>query len=328
MLNNNAFPLVADIGGTHIRLALVVPQDASSSAPFSLQHISKKRCRDYPSPIETIQEYLAVRQCSVSSMCLAVAGPVQNGQANLTNHYWSFEQEQLKHAFNIEHVHIINDFHAQAMAVPYLQEEELLPISNRSSKPVCDGAPNLIIGPGTGLGVASLIHTPGGWQAVAGEGGHVDFAPRTTRDQIILDNLLNKQGFTRVSAEDLLSGRGIERLYRAHTWLETQEDTEKVDREIIRLALEENDAICLRVLEHFCDILGGVAGNAALTLGARGGVYIAGGLIPRFPDIFKSSLFRQAFEDKAPLIDYMKDIPVYAVLAEQPGLLGAAAILM
>ena len=327
MPKTDAVPIVADIGGTHIRLAMVKPKSSSTMTPLSLHHISKKRCRNYPQPIDAIQDYLNLHGCRATAMCLAVAGPVENGQASLTNHSWEFDQQHLKEAFNIKDVHIVNDFHAQAMSVPYLTEKTLLPIDNPSDPSIYNGASRLIIGPGTGLGVASLIKTQHVWHANPGEGGHIDFAPRTALDKNILEHLINKQNMNRVSVEDLLSGRGIERLYQAHSWLGNGQHEEKSDIEIIKQALEENDPVCIKVLQHFCEILGRVAGNAALTLGARNGVYIAGGLIPRFLEIFKHSNFRQAFEDKAPLTDYMKNIAVYVVLAEQPGLLGAAAIL-
>ena len=317
--------LVADIGGTHIRLALTDQQTASHHEPVHLYHISKQRCRDYSDPAGAIRKYLDQRQHPVKTICLAVAGPVNTkaGQAFLTNHNWTFHKSEFEEFFGTEII-IVNDFHAQAMAVPHLMPDDLMPLNNPTVTNRLDMA-RLIIGPGTGLGMAGLIHTGKSWQALPGEGGHADFAPGNEQDQQIVEHFKNRQNLTRVSAEDILSGRGIERLYCAHHWIQTRKDNSKVDKEIIQLA-QEGDPICLKTLNHFCEILGSVAGNAALITGARGGVYLAGGLIPRFPGILKNSRFMEAFTNKSPVVKYMQDIPVYAVLAEQPGLLGASAI--
>ena len=318
--------LVADIGGTHIRLALTDQQAPSNNEPVHLYHISKQRCRDFSDPAGAIREYLDQRQHPVKTICMAVAGPVNvaAGQAFLTNHNWTFHKSKFEDFFKAE-VIIVNDFHAQAMAIPHLVPEDLMPLSKTSAKKNRCDMTRLIIGPGTGLGMAGLIHTDNTWRALPGEGGHADFAPGNEQDQQIVEHFKNEQNLTRVSAEDILSGRGIERLYCAHHWLQTRENDHKIDKEIIQLA-QEGDPVCLKTLNHFCEILGSVAGNAALITGALGGVYLAGGLIPRFPQILKNSRFMEAFTNKSPVVKYMQDIPVYTVLAEQPGLLGASAI--
>jgi len=323
MSSQLALPLVADIGGTHIRLALV---RQSSQQPLMLHNISKKCCRDYATPVDAIQEYVKLNECKINAMCLAVAGAINGNQVTLTNHPWNVNQQHIQHVFRTENVRIVNDFYAQAMAIPYLSNDELLPISpvppqNHSH------ANRLIIGPGTGLGMASLLSTSSGWQAIPGEGGHADFAPNTVLDQQIVSHFHNEQQLARISVENILSGRGLERLYQAHYWIKHHKYNHKVDRDIIQQAISDHTSTGYKVIQHFCTVLGAVSGNAALTLGARNGVYITGGLIPRFMELFKLSQFRTAFENKQPLESYMQQIPTYLVLADQPGLLGAAAII-
>ncbi len=328
MSEKKPLQLVADIGGTHIRLGLVRSCEPLSESSIELIHFSKERCRDFRSPIDAIKKFLnSNNDCQINAMCLAVAGPVTEGRVELINHDWIFEANDFKNVFGLNRIQIVNDFHAQAMAIPYLKKNDLVPIGNNPSQEVCKNSPSLIIGPGTGLGTASLVKIGEQWHVFDAEGGHIDFAPRSERDEQVKVYLKDQENFSRVTTEHLLCGRGIEWLYKAHRWVKNLPFHQKKDRDIIQDALQHNDFFCIEVLEHFCEILGGVAGNAALSIGARQGVYIAGGLIPRFIDLFGGSAFRKAFEDKAPLVNYMKNIPVYAVVAEHPGLLGAAALL-
>ena len=316
--------LAADIGGTHIRLAMADPAQYRQDGYVTLLHTSKKRCREYKDPLVAIEEYLHTHHAKPRAISLAVAGPVTAGKVTLTNHNWHFDAQQLTTHFGVT-VSVVNDFCAQAMALPFLRPQELHAVSGPQARGVND-AVKMVMGPGTGLGVSMLA--PQGkdkWQAFAGEGGHVDFGTATVRDAAVKNYLLQEEKLSRVSAESLLSGQGIERLYRAHSALAGNTPEHKTDKEIIRLAVEEQNPLCTGVLEHFCCIFGGIAGNAALITGARGGVYITGGLIPRFRDIFRQSAFMRAFTDKAPMATYMPHIPVYEVLAKNPGLTGAAA---
>ncbi|MGY0216067.1 glucokinase [Endozoicomonadaceae bacterium StTr2] len=308
--------LVGDIGGTNARFALV------EEGSLELRSIEALSGREYPDLEAAVKVYLE-RQgiTSIHTACLAVAGPIINGRVSFTNSPWTIEQSHFQQTFELEAFELLNDFAAQALSVPYLKPDELLKVG-----PELTGdthAVRLVIGPGTGLGVCSLVETACGWRALPGEGGNADFAPIDDIDIEILRFVRQKiEG--NVGWERLLSGSGLELLYQAHSYLEYAFRTRSAP-DITRKALEDRQSLSFRVVEHFCRLLGHCAGNAALTTGARGGVYIAGGIIPRIRDIFVEGAFRQAFEQRDKMLHFMEGIPTSLMLAEFPGLTGAAA---
>lgn len=314
--------LVADIGGTHARFALV--RDAGSGPVLS--QVRQYRVEDFPVFEETLEAFLGDVRAELgtdprpAAACLALAGPVGKGAIQFTNSAWAVEPARLEALLGRSTLMLINDFEAAALAVPGLADEDLQPLDDCVLP--SDGV-RAVCGPGTGLGVCGLVPTGrGGWQALAGEGGHVDFAPVTALEIEVLRVL---QGdFGRVSYERVLSGPGLANLYRALACVTGREATAQAPAAITSAALEHHDALARDTLDMFCALLGAFAGNLALTFGARGGVFLAGGIVPRIRDVLGRSAFRERFEAKGRFRTYLRAIPTRVVLAADLGLLGAA----
>ncbi|OTP59643.1 glucokinase, partial [Klebsiella pneumoniae] len=238
----------------------------------------------------------------------------------MTNHTWAFSIAEMKRNLGFAHLEIINDFTAVSMAIPMLKAEHLIQFGG--SAPVA-GKPIAVYGAGTGLGVAHLVHVDKRWVSLPGEGGHVDFAPNSEEEGIILEELRAELGH--VSAERVLSGPGLVNLYRAIVKSDGRLPENLQPREVTERALADSCTDCRRALSLFCVIMGRFGGNLALTLGTFGGVYIAGGIVPRFLEFFKASGFRGGFEDKGRFKAYVQDIPVYLIVHDNPGLLGSGA---
>jgi glucokinase len=294
--------LVADIGGTHARFAL---------SDGALREIVSLPSKDFAGLADAAKAYLAKVGARPSRAAFAVAGPVGEGTVTLTNLGWSFSADELSAALGVT-VTLLNDFEALAYAVPHLSASDLVSIG-----PDVEGEANgtvAILGPGTGLGV-------GGWSnghALVTEGGHADFAPA---DDIEIDILkFLRARFGHVSWERVLSGPGLVNLYDAMGGRESlapQEITAQVGR----------DPRCTKVFARFCAILGSAAGDIALTMGARGGVLIAGGILPALREPFAASQFRARFEAKGRFADYLGAIPTRLIVQDHAGLIGAAASL-
>ena len=234
--------------------------------------------------------------------------------------YRAFSIAEMKRNLGFAHLEIINDFTAVSMAIPMLKAEHLIQFGG--SAPVA-GKPIAVYGAGTGLGVAHLVHVDKRWVSLPGEGGHVDFAPNSEEEGIILEELRAELGH--VSAERVLSGPGLVNLYRAIVKSDGRLPENLQPREVTERALADSCTDCRRALSLFCVIMGRFGGNLALTLGTFGGVYIAGGIVPRFPEFFKASGFRGGFEDKGRFKAYVQDIPVYLIVHDNPCLLGSGA---
>ncbi|RDH42420.1 glucokinase [Zooshikella ganghwensis] len=305
--------LVGDIGGTNARFALF---DLSTQ---SLQQIQVLACKDYANIDQAITHYLNQQSVSPEQACLAFACPVHNAQVRMTNNHWYFDKQTLKTDLGLKQLRIINDFTALALALPVLSEKDLCQVGEGDS---VKDKPKLVMGPGTGMGMAGLVRTQQGWLPIPTEGGHVDFAPRNELEVEVWRYL--HRCFEHVSVERILSGSGLVNLYQALAAVSGQEISVVDPSYITTEGCEGTDKLACQTLEMFSEILGAVAGNAALTIGALGGVYIAGGIIPRFKAHFMKSGFRNAFIDKGRFRDYLNAIPSYLVLAEYPGLLGAA----
>lgn len=308
------YALVGDVGGTNARLALC---DVESGV---ISQIDSFPTSDYPSLEAVIRHFLGLQHQDVVDACIAIACPVKGDWITMTNHPWAFSIAQMKKNLNLEHLEVINDFTAVSMAIPMLGENDVLKFGG--DQPVAD-KPIAIYGAGTGLGVSHLVHVDKRWVPLPGEGGHVDFAPNSEEEDQILEALREEMGH--VSVERVLSGAGLVNLYRGIVKADHRLPLDLKPREVSERALEDSCTDCRRALSLFCVIMGRFGGNLALTLGTFGGVYIAGGIVPRFLDFFKASGFRAAFEDKGRFRDYVKDIPVYMITHAQPGLLGAGA---
>jgi glucokinase len=268
-----------------------------------------------------VRAYLGNRQ--VDEAVFAMALPVDDDWVHLTNSPWAFSIEETRKALDLERLTVINDFTAQALAIPALTAKERLQIG--AGEPV-EGEPIGVIGPGTGLGVGGLLWLDDGWQPVASEGGHVSFAPRDEVDAAVWAQL--RPRFGHVSDERVLSGPGLVNLATALAAIEGETLRIKEPREVSRRARAGRCRFCSAALERFSGLLGAAAGDLALTLCARGGVYIGGGLVKRLGSLFDAEQFRESFVAKGRFEDYLSPIPTYLVTRRDPGLLGAAVFRM
>lgn len=309
--------LIADVGGTNVRFALVgadgVPRDSCTL-----------RNDDYPGLGEAAEDYLArlgpAEQPTIGA--LAVASPMTGDQVTMTNRNWSFSVSALRRRLGLSRLEVVNDFTAIALGVPRLAAADLLQVGGGSPAPEM---PVAVIGPGTGLGVSGLVPLRGRWIALATEGGHVTMAAFDEREAAILARL--RRRMDHVSAERVVSGMGLTNLYAALAEIEGRDAEPLEPEDVTGRAAAGACPLCTEAVEIFCAMLGTVAGNLALTLGARGGVYIAGGIVPRLGDAFLRSGFRRRFESKGRMSPYVAAIPTWLVQAEVPAFLGLAALL-
>ena len=306
--------LVGDVGGTNARFALV-DEEGHIRFPKSYD------CHAYSSLAEIIEEYLATTagKRRPARAALAAAGPVVDGEIQFTNLDWGISETDLVIAFEFEAVSLINDFSAQAMAAPRLGSDDL-----RQIGPLAKGAsecPIVVLGAGTGFGVAALARKTHAEVSVATEGGHAGFSPYDEIEVEIWRRLKAKYG--RVSIERVLSGQGLHDLYCALADI-GRTNAELADEKAVFAAGQQGDPVAAAALDRFCDILGGVAGDLALTYGARGGVYISGGIAPRMLDRIADGGFRARFEDKGRLTEYVRAIPTFVIVHPYAALVGAA----
>ncbi|WP_342609390.1 glucokinase [Vibrio tritonius] len=310
------YALVGDIGGTNARLALC---DLNTGQLVNALTYSGA---EYPSLEVVIKQYLNDVDQVVQTACLAIACPINGDWICMTNHSWAFSIKELKEQLHLEHLEVINDFTAVSMAIPVISTQDRIQLGGTNAQA---DKPIAIFGAGTGLGVAHLIQVNNTWITLPGEGGHVDFAPCTPEEDSLL-KWLRKQ-FGRVSAERCLSGQGLVQIYHHHVISDGREPSVLEPKDITTLALENGNPDCVAALKLFCILMGRFAGNLALNMGTFGGVYIAGGIAPRFKDFLAASDFSQAFEDKGRFNEYLQDIPVYLITHQEPGLLGAGSYL-
>lgn len=308
------YALVGDVGGTNARLALCEIDNGAISQAKTFS------TADYGSLEAVIRAYLAEKQQDIKHGCIAIACPITDDWVEMTNHDWAFSTSSMKANLAFDSLEIINDFTAVSMAIPMLSEEHLMQFGGTTP---AEDKPVAVYGAGTGLGVAHLVHVDKRWVSLPGEGGHVDFAANSEEEDLILEVLREELGH--VSAERILSGNGLVNLYRAIVKSDNRQPEDLKPRDVTERALQDTCTDCRRALSMFCVIMGRFGGNLALNLGTFGGVYIAGGIVPRFLEFFKASGFRAAFEDKGRFKDYVAPIPVYLITHDYPGLLGAGA---
>ena len=240
-------------------------------------------------------------------------------QISLTNKAWSFSIEELRRSLHLSALVVVNDFVANARAIPHLSAQQKFVIG--PSLPEAHG--NIgVVGPGTGLGMSSLIPNGAEWTLIAGEGGHATLAASTDEEFAIIKML--RKRWSHVSAERVLSGAGLVNLYEALCALRGIEPLMLAPADVTKRAMNEPDEICVRAFALFCEFLGSVAGDLALTIGAFGGVYIAGGILPRFKEAFAASAFRERFEAKGRFAAMLAKMPTFLILEELPALIGLA----
>jgi glucokinase len=317
------FPrLLGDVGGTNARWAW----QAGPGQP--LAHVRSLPTVDFASIADCIAAYLAQHALPPPrEAAFGIATAVTGDRVQMTNHGWVFSIEALGATLGTERVRVLNDFEALAHAVPMLRGDDLRAVGGGAAQP---DAALAVIGPGTGLGVSGLVPDGrGDWRVIVGEGGHVTLAAANAREASLLAVL--RERFGHASAERALSGPGLVNLYQALCALDglTPEplDAAQIVQRALAAPRSASDAACAEVLQTFAAMLGGVAGNLALTLGARGGVYLGGGIVPRLGERFAQLPFRERFEAKGRFSSYLSAVPCWVITAESPALMGAARAL-
>ena len=310
--------LVGDIGGTHARWAWL----PRAGAP--LQQVQVQPCARSASLLASAREYLAAHRLGQPrAAAIGIATPVTGDEVRMTNHPWHFSISELQRALGVERCLVINDFTALALSLPVLGADEVRAVGRGTA---VAGAPIGLLGPGTGLGVSGLLPAPDGrFVTLSGEGGHVTLAATDDREAAVLALLRGR--FGHVSAERVLSGGGLVNLYDALARLDGVAPRELQPADVTRAAVDGSDPHGAQAVRLFARVLGNVDGNLALTLGARGGIYIGGGIVPRLGAAFDDESFRQGFEHKGRFAGYLAAIPTWVITAATPALVGAGRAL-
>jgi glucokinase len=311
--------LIADIGTSYARFALEV-------ARSEFTEITSLRCADYPDFFSAINSYLLkIKPMNVEHAAIAVANPVIGDRVVMTNYHWQFSIESMRVQLGLETLVIVNDFTALAMTIPRLGPQDVLQIGGGS--PIETGKQNVmgVIGPGSGLGMSGLIPAGDGWISLGSEGGHSSFSPRNEVEVAVLRYAW--KSFEHVSFERLLSGPGMELMYRALADYANKPGLDLSAPAITERALNKSDPVCEQTLDMFCALLGTAAADLAVTLGALGGIYIGGGIVPRLGSYFETSSFRRRFEEKGRFSSYLKAIPTFVITADQASFIGISEIL-
>ncbi|MBU6155915.1 MAG: glucokinase [Alphaproteobacteria bacterium] len=311
--------VLADIGGTNIRFALLSPDGQVSARESWLTSLYT----DFPDALGAYLDHVGRRDLP-QAIAACAAGPLIDGRIDLTNGSWTLTRDILREACSATRTILVNDFTAVARAIPTLGPADCEQIGGTHAE---EGATRLALGPGTGLGVACAIPDgKGGWIANPGEGGHADLACNNDRELAIMFQLMRQ--FGHVGVERVLSGPGLENLYLAIAALDGKTFREKpMAADIARAARSPGDPVAAEAVSVFTGMLGSTAGSLALTLGARGGVYIAGGIIRQWGPLFDRKLFRHRFEAKGRMRSYLAPIPCHLVTAEDLAFRGLAALL-
>lgn len=310
------FPvLIGDVGGTNARFGIVEGPDAE------LGPVSIVKVADFATIDDAIAATLAERTGPrPRSALLAVAGPVTGDAVALTNCPWVVRPRTMFEPLGLEDIVILNDFEAQALAAVTLPPEHMEPIGGGTAEP---DAGRVVLGPGTGLGVAGLVRSGGRWIPVRGEGGHMDLGPRTARDREVFPHLDPIDG--RISGEQILCGRGLMNLYRAVARADGVQAPLDTPAAVTTAALEGRDPLAAETLQLFATYLARTAGDLALVFMSRGGVYLSGGIAQKIVPALHELGFRAAFEDKAPHQALMRAMPVFVMTHPLAALLGLAA---
>lgn len=314
---NTASPplLVADLGGTNARLGIAHWDERQRR--ITVEEIQVYRCSDFADPTTLFRAYLRQRTLPLQALrhaCIAIAGPLRGNSGHFTNSNWAIDGDMLAAQLDLHRVQLLNDFAALASGVPFLADDELTAVRGvpRNTGPLA------VMGAGTGFGAALLVPDGEHWQLIPTESGHASFAPASAQEAIVWEFLGG--GRRHVCVEDVLSGTGIENIYRA--LLQTADNGLSADA-IGQRALD--DSACAAAIAIFCGALGSIAGNIALTQGARGGVYLGGGILPKIQPLFLRSEFLARFDDKGVMASYVEEIPIALIRSEYCALTGAAA---
>jgi glucokinase len=324
MSKDKTIVLAGDVGGTKTTLGLFFNDDGRPA----LKAMETFSSPDAPDLEYIIREFLHIRSASVNRACFGVPGPVIDGKSKTTNLPWDVSQDRIKKQFSFQHVRIINDLTATAMAVPILKTNEFFPLNQATSK---KGRQIGLVAPGTGLGTAMLTCHEDRYIAISSEGGHSDFAPNNEPEAELWQYLHRRYGH--VSSERVVSGTGLVNIYE---WLknsgridEPEGFSQKLKESdpamfIAEAALSKRDPGCVEALNMFASIFGAVAGNFALFGLTTGGIFLGGGISPKILPKLKEDIFMKAFVNKGRFKDFLEKIPVKVILNDKAGLIGAA----
>ena len=320
--------LVADIGGTNARFGWI------ANPGLTVAWVQQLSVPGFAGPAEAARSYLGALQAELGPAyrpprhaAFAVATAVAGEQIAFTNSHWDFSRSQVQAALGLRSLLMLNDFEALALSLPCLGEAQLRRADATPAVPTAhaEGSVLAVVGPGTGLGVGAVVRSAGGWVALPGEGGHATLAPADELESAVLAQV--RRQFAHVSAERLLSGIGLPVLHQALGAVQGVAAAPLTTAQIVAAGNAEGtgrDALCSQTLDLFCALLGGFAGNVALTLGARGGLFIGGGIAPRFAERFLASAFRERFEAKGRFRAYLAAIPTPLIIDTLAALTGAA----
>ena len=309
--------IVADIGGTNARFSRV------DLASLALDQVAVYPCAEFATLADALTHYRQQHQLNaVKHVGIAIACPVNGDEVSMTNFHWQFSVRAMQQQLGLDALQVINDFTAVAMCLPALTATEKVQLGGGDVQP---GKPMAVLGAGTGLGVAHLLPVNDSYIPLPGEGGHIDWAAQNEQEWFIQQMLAKEYGH--VSPERLLSGPGLEAIYKALALYRRQVAEPLSAADIARLALSGQSDLATATVQQFFAALGSVAGNLALTLSTFGGVYVAGGIVPKLLPLAGQSEFRARFEAKGRFSAFNRRIATYVVTAEQPGLVGAAVYL-
>ena len=306
--------LVADIGGTNARFALV------EEGAYTPQLERTLACANYRSLIDAVLAYLDdVSQPMPETASLAIATPVTDDRIVMTNHIWDLSVKATRKALGLKSLKVLNDYTALALALPYLDNNDYHKVGRGLAS---EKQTLAVLGPGTGLGVSGAIYAGDYWVPLQSEGGHISYGPLNERETDVIQVIRTHHNF--VSAESLVSGPGLVLLYESIAKCDGVDHELLSPEQIANKALKGANALAEEAVAMFCGILGAIAGNLALTLGARGGVFVGGGIVPKLGHYFTNSSFRARFEHNSRFGQYLAEIPTYVISSKYPALIGAA----
>ena len=309
--------LVGDIGGTNARFGMA---RQSRTGEWTIEHFAKYAGDDYPTLQEAITNYIKAFNLTPKHISLAVAGPIENGEATLTNRAWSVSETGLITEFGVQNVGLFNDFAAMARSVPELKPTDFDVLKDGLAKPL---EPILVAGAGTGFGVAYLLPDRGQWHTISSEGGHIAYVPRTPEELVVRDILARDHGY--VSLELVSSGSGLNKVHKA-VCERHKVSFKKISPDAIRAKAKAGDTICLEVCQLRAHAIMGALGDLTLAGGARGGIVLAGGVTERMVEFITAPDALSVFKNRGPRTDYMQDIPVRLMSNPIAPLIGAAAL--
>jgi glucokinase len=316
MTSSQTSALLADIGATNARFSLLTGSDIEVAKTYAVA--------DHASPVEAARAFLAGPAAGhrPERALIAAAGPVKNGRVALTNAAWVVDSERIATGLKMQDVKVLNDFEALGWSLPALRPADLVMVGAPHGTSQGERGTMAVLGPGTGFGLAALAHGRQEEIVLVTEGGHATLSSENRREDAIILTLRSQ--LYHVSVESVLSGPGLIQLYHAIARTDGRSVPSRDSGEIVEHALAGDCEVSRETLELFCAFLGSVAGNVAVTLGARGGVFIAGGIAPRFTDFLQRSAFRERFEAKGRMSAYLTAIPTAVITHPTPAFVGLA----